>query len=63
MKSKLHKEEPHNLLLLVKMLIPPLHSLLTDWTKNIALGTNADGGTLKPTCTGLRCHFLRHVLS
>jgi hypothetical protein len=31
MKSKLHNEEPHNLSLLVKMLIPPLHSLLTDF--------------------------------
>jgi hypothetical protein len=30
MKSKLHYEEPHNLPLLVKMLIPPLHSLLAE---------------------------------
>jgi hypothetical protein len=62
MKSKLHNEEPYNLSLLVKMIIPPLRSILTDWTMNIALGTNADGCTLKPNRTGLRCHFLRaHV--
>jgi hypothetical protein len=63
MKSKLHYEEPHNLSLLVKMLIPPLHNLLTNWTMNTALGTNADGCTLQPTCTGLRRDILRRVLS